>query len=323
MGTPLRLATALGDYPHAHALHAGEITIAGVELAMVSVSPIIHAFRRMVRELAYDICEIAPTTYLIAREAGLPIVALPVFLMRRFHHADVRCAPGSAIRRPPDLEGRRVGIRAYSVTTAVWVRGLLSSEHGVDHRAVTWVTDDDEHVATLALPPNVERLAPGDSIAELFLRGRLDAALTGRAGVGRAGAPGAGWERASQRATDDYPLFPDATGDDARSFRSSGIYPLHALVCIREGLLDRAPWLPSALLQAFDAAKSAAHLDEDSIDGYASDRDHYRAMAELLEGDPLPYGVAANATTLEALIAYAQDQGLISTRPPLSDLFVT
>lgn len=311
---PLRLRVAIGAYEHTRALLDRTVATPGAELQFVAVDPMIAAYRRMVRELAYDVCELAPTTYLIAREAGVPLVALPVFLMRRFHHADILCRRGSGIDSPGDLEGRDVGVRAYSVTTGVWVRGLLAQEYGVDHRRIRWLVDDDEHVTSLRLPGNVERLAAGDSLAAAFSDGRIQAAFGGRAGIGRSGAPRAGWT-AARPEVDHYPLFEDADAEDERSYRSTGVYPLHGLVCVRQELIERAPWLAQVLMAAFEESKRLALANL----GEGGTLAHQRA---LLGSDPLPYGIAANRTTLEALVDFSLDQGLTTRRVALTDLFV-
>src|SRR5262245_27901377 len=168
----------------------------------------------MVRELAFDVCELAPTTYLCARAFGRPFTAIPVFLTRDFHHHSVLCNAASAIREPRDLEGKTFGVRAYTVTTGVWTRGMLEAEYGVDPARVTWYTDDEEHVTEWVAPPNVVKLPPGESLAAMVASGRLDAALTGAAGIGRSGPPTARWEAsaaqamASRGAAQLVPLFP-------------------------------------------------------------------------------------------------------------------
>lgn len=288
----MSLRTAIDKYDHTEALWTGQVRPAGLDLELVEVRPIIAAFRRMIRDLEFDVCELAPTTYVIAREAGLPITAIPVFLTRRFHHGDIVCREGSGIREPKDLEHRRVGVRAYSVTTGVWVRGLLSRYYGVDLDSVTWLVDDEEHVASLRLPPNVVRVP---SIAELFARGEIDAALGGRAGIGRTGSPAAGWESATG-APASYPLFPDADSQDRRLYERTGIYPLHALICVKREVLQRYPGAARSLAAAFESARRQA-------------------------GVALPYGIEANEVTLRALIDFTHEQGLISRRPSLAELF--
>jgi len=318
------LRVAVGRYPHTEALHTGEVVPAGVDLDLVAVDPIIAAFRSMVRDLAYDVCELAPTTYLVAREAGVPIVALPVFLLRRFHHADVLCRTGSGIEEPADLAGRSVGVRAWSVTTGVWVRGLLAREHGLDHRTVEWFVDDDEHVASFRLPGNVHRLPPGDSLAQAFADGRIDAALGGRAGIGRSGAPRAGWS-AGPAVADHHALFGDGEVADEHSYATSGIYPLHGLVCVRAELLHDRPWLAGALCAAFTGAKQrfldtlpAPDRDGAGLTGEAA---RYQRLRARVGPDPLPYGLEPNRPTLTALVDFALEQELITRRPELDELF--
>ncbi len=161
-----RLKMAIADYGHTRAVKSGSVPIDGVDADFVSVVPIIAAFRRMVRDLEFDVCEMAPTTYMIARARGAPYIALPIFLMRRFHHGGFAVRPDANIRTPKDLEGKKVGVRAYSVTTGVWTRGIFVNEYGLNSAKVTWVVDDEEHVTTLKLPPNVVHARSGPIAAE-------------------------------------------------------------------------------------------------------------------------------------------------------------
>ena len=160
----------------------------------VEVVPIIGAFRRMVRDVEFDVCEMAPTTYMIARALGAPFIALPIFLMRRFHHGGFVVRPDAGIKQPKDLEGKKVGVRAYSVTTGVWTRGIFVNEYGLDSSKVTWVVDDEEHVTQLKLPPNVVHAPEGKSLQSMMASGEIQAGFTGPAGVGRAGPPIGNWD---------------------------------------------------------------------------------------------------------------------------------
>ena len=127
-----RLKIAIATYSHTRAIKSGEVPIKGVDPQFIEVVPIIGAFRRMVRDVEFDICEMAPTTYMIARARGAPYVALPVFLMRRFHHGGFVVRPDAKITTPKELEGKKVGVRAYSVTTGVWTRGIFVNEYGLE-----------------------------------------------------------------------------------------------------------------------------------------------------------------------------------------------
>ena len=138
---------------------AGQVAPAGWRLDFQEVPVLTQAFRSMVRELAYDVCEMSFTTYLAAKAYGKRFTALPVFLMRDFHHRAIKVNADAGIRQPKDLEGRMVGVnRGYTVTTGVWARGILATEYGVDLDAVTWVISDDEHVAEYTPPDNVIRI---------------------------------------------------------------------------------------------------------------------------------------------------------------------
>ena len=306
-----RLTVALGEYPQTRALSAGEVGIDGYRVEPVEVRPIIGAYRRMIRDLEFDVCELAPVSYLMARQAGVPLTAVPVFLNRRFHHGDVECAAGSGIRVPRDLEGRRVGVRAYTVSTGVWVRGILAEEYGVDVEKITWVVDDEDHVEGRA-PANVERVTDGRSLGALLRAGEIDAAFTGNAGTGRAGAPGAGWtaaaaDKAGDESTLPYPLFADGELLGTDWYLRTGIYPLHSVVALRADLVERDPDLPTALYRALVESKRR-HLAADP--GWAA-LPRFARQAREIGGDPVPYGIGANGPSLRALLRFSRDQGLI------------
>ena len=321
MPNPVRLRTAIATYGHTAALKDGTVKVPAVALDLVEVTPIIAAFRRMVRDLEFDICEMAPTTYMIARARGAPYIALPVFVMRRFHHAGLVCHPGSSIRVPADLAGKKVGVRAYSVTTGVWTRGILVNEYGLDAGKVTWVVDDEEHVAELQLPPNVVHAPPGRSLAALMANGELAAAFTGNAGIGRQGAPQAGWSATAAQPQTYYELFDDAPQREADWFRRTGIYPMHGLIVVKEETLAANPALAASLYAAFLEAKNRYVDQLKSGAGSTPDDIKYRELMRIVGEDPLPYGVKANAASIDALITYAVQQGLMPERLPLDRLF--
>ena len=245
-GVPLTIAIATSG--HTAALKDGTVPIKGVDASFVEVVPIIAAFRRMVRSVEFDVCEMAPTTYLIARALGAPYIALPIFVMRRFHHGGFVVRPDAGIAVPKDLEDRRVGVRAYSVTTGVWTRGIFTNEYGMDSSKVTWVVDDEEHVTALKLPPNVIHAPPGQSLAGMMAKGELQAGFTGPAGIGRAGAPTAGWEQGGQSPAQNYPeLIANAAAVEADWYRRTGIYPIHGTIVVKTDVLKQHPFVGRAL----------------------------------------------------------------------------
>jgi 4,5-dihydroxyphthalate decarboxylase len=319
-----KLKIAIGTYGHTRALKWGDVRIEGVEPAFVEVVPIIGAFRRMVRDVEFDICEMAPTTYMIARALGAPYIALPIFLMRRFHHGGFVVRPDAGIKVPKDLEGKKVGVRAYSVTTGVWTRGIFVNEYGLDSGKVTWVVDDEEHVTTLKLPPNVVHAPEGKSLQSMMKTGEIQAGFTGPAGVGRAGPPVSGWDKAGAAAAtpDTYPeLIADVEKVEADWFRKSGIYPIHGLIVVKDEHIKRHPWLARSLMNAFVEAKKPYLEELKRGRGDSPEDKRYRNFLSLMS-DPLPYGIAANRPSIEALVTYSLQQKLIPARPQLDQVFV-
>jgi 4,5-dihydroxyphthalate decarboxylase len=322
MADPLRLNIAIADYGHTRALKSGEVPIKGIEANFVQVVPIIGAFRRMVRDVEFDVCEMAPTTYMIARALGAPFVALPIVVMRRFHHGGFVVRPDSGIKVPKDLEGKKVGVRAYSVTTGVWTRGIFIDEYGLDSSKVTWVVDDEEHVTTLRLPPNVVHAPEGKSLAGMMASGELQAGFSGPAGIGRAGPPTGAWEKGGQASTEVYPeLIENAAKVEADWFKRTGIYPIHGLITVRTEVLWRHPWVARALYEAFVEAKKPYIKHLKGTAGDSADDKKYRGLMQIV-GDPLPYGLEANKPSIEAMLTYGLQQKLIPKRMSLEEAFV-
>lgn len=318
----LKLSFALDDTGHTSAIKDGSIPIEGVDAEFVQVDPIIAAFRKMVREEAYDICELAPTTYMAARAHGAKFKALPIILMRRFHHSSMVKRQDAGVSHPKNLEGKRVGVRAYTVTTGVWGRGIIQNEYGVDIDRIDWVVDDEEHVTALKLPPNVTHAPEGKSLAGMMSDGELAAGFSGPAGIGRSGAPGATWSAGGVSDT-EYPLLiEDAAEAEKEWYRRTGIYPIHGLLVVRDAVLDANPWLPGALLEAFEAAKQP-YLGGLRAGAAKSTLDkRYIEDMKTVGDDPLPYGMDINRPSIEALIQYAQQQKLITGSPRPEDVFV-
>ena len=322
MSAPLKLDIAIANYAHTAAVKNGSIPIAGVQANFITVDPQIAAFRRMVRDLEFDVCELAPMTYLIAKAYGSPFTALPVFVMRRFHHGGLVCRDDAGIKGPKDLEGKKVGVRAYSVTTGVWTRGILANEYGLDNSKVTWVVDDEEHVTQMPLPPNVVHAPEGKSLVKLMESGEIQAGFNARAGIGREGAPKAGWEDKQQAAAPMYyELFSNAAALEAQWYQRTGIYPMHGLIVVKDKLLAEHPWLAKAIYDAFLEAKNqyVAGLRAGKIN--TADDKKYAGFMPLL-GDPLPYGVKENLASINAMIEYTHQQGMIPNRYKAEEVFV-
>jgi len=316
---PVHLTVAIADHPHTSAVRSGSIPIAGVDPEFITVKPQIAAFRRMVRQVEFDVCELAPTTYIIARAYGAPFVALPVFVQRRFHHSGLLVRPDAGIGTPKDLEGRRVGVRAYSVTTGVWTRSIFIDEFGLDSSKVTWVVDDEEHVTQLKLPANVVHAPEGRSLAEMMASGELAAGFEGNAGVGRAGSPTGAWQTVDAHYPD---LFPNAEELEAEWYERTRIYPMHGTIVVKDAVLKAHPWVAASLFEAFAGAKDQwlAKLDVGTPEN-ASDK-RYAALRRIVGHDPLPYGMEPNLATIAALEDAAFKQRLTPRRMRLDELFV-
>jgi 4,5-dihydroxyphthalate decarboxylase len=279
------------------ALKDGTVSPRGYSFEFEEVDPLIRAFRRMVRELEYDVCELAFTTYLCAKEHGKRFTALPVFLVRGFHHGAILCNTKVA-REPKELEGKRVGVnRGYTVTTGVWARGVLADEYGVDLDRVTWVLSGDEHVAEYRPPANVIPMEAGGELAEMLVAGELAAAI----GV-------------DVDHPDVAPLIPDAKEAGYEALRSRRHYPINHLVVVKDELLEAHPDLAGALFDAFEHAKDLY------VEGDAVTPMHAR-VREITGGDPLPYGVEPNRAAIDELIDHAVGQKILRRRPGVHDLF--
>lgn len=319
MPAKLRLTFAISDQPHTRALIDGTIPIEGIDAEFILVKPQIAAFRRMVRHVEFDVCELASTTYAIARAYGAPFVALPVFIARRFHHAGLLVHPDAGIAHPRDLEGQKVGVRAYSVTTAAWTRMILIDEFELDSSKVEWIVDDEEHVTQMVLPPNVVAAPAGRSLADMMAAGDLAAGFAANAGIGRSGSPTDGMKTLDA----DYPdLFPNAKELEAEWYARTGIYPMHGTIVVKDAILAEHPWVARALYNAFARAKDEwlARLDAGSSNATGDAK--YQKLRKIVGHDPLPYGIEANLPSIRALEDMAYKQQLTPRRLSIDELFV-
>ena len=302
-----RLKVAFQTLEHTRALKDGSVKVPGCELEFEEVPAIIQAFRRMVRGLEFDVSEMALTTYLCARNHQKGFTALPLFLVRGFHHGAIVYNTRSGVRSPRDLEGRKVGVnRGYTVTTGVWVRSILQHEYGVDLGKVTWVLSGDEHVQEFQPPANVLVLEKGQTLEAAVAAGELAAAI----GVHVAHP-------------DVAPLIPDAQELGFQWLAHQGHYPINHLLVVKDALLEAQPDIAVRLFEAFAAAKQP-YLQRLRNGGMPvpteADR-MYRRVLQITGRDPLPYGIAPNRAMLEALIGYAREQRILSRPFAVEELF--
>ena len=298
MAADRRLTAVSRTQGNNRAVKDGTVRPVGYRLDFAEVPVLVQAFRRMVRDDEFDVCEMAATTYLVAKAYGKPFTALPIFLVRGFHHGAILRSDRHGIERPKQLEGRAVGVnRGYTVTTGVWARAVLRDEYGVDLDSITWVLSGDEHVAEYRRPANVVSVPPGRTIPDMLGSGELAAAIGVDAGPGL------------------MPLIPDPVAAGLASLAKTGIFPINHLVVVKDDLLAAHPDLGRAVFDAFAESKrrylaKPAELDEP-----------HRLVMEVTGADPLPYGIAPNRHVLSALIGHALSQHIIERPPVIEELF--
>jgi 4,5-dihydroxyphthalate decarboxylase len=237
------LDAALGRYRHTLALHEGKVSLAGTDFRFAEVSPISRAFAPMVREQPFDVSEMAIATAVQALAYGKPIVVLPIAVAARFQEAALLCHTDSNLRGPADLAGRRIGVRAYTQTTAMWLRGILADDYGIDPSTLRWTTFEGAHVAEYAEPPWVERAPAGANLLDMLRDGVLDAVIVGN------------------EVPDDplfSTLFADPTAAAARFRATHGFMPVNHMVVVRHALVEQDPDLPAALVRLFEEARDGA-----------------------------------------------------------------
>ncbi len=274
----------------------------------IDVPVLVDGFRRMVRGLEFDISEMAITTYICAKAHGKRMTALPIFLVRAFHHGAIMVNTQAGIATPKDLEGKRVGVnRGYTVTTGVWARSVLQDEYGVDLNKITWVLSGDEHVAEYRPPANVVPIEAGKKMSEMLINGELAAAI------------GVEVEHA-----DVAPLIANAQDAGIAALKSRGHYPINHLMVIKDDVLAAHPNLAVDVFNAFVESKKIylQRLMSGAIEKpTAVDLLHRRVMD--ITGDPLPYGIEPNRRVLEELIGHAVAQGIITSTVNVDELFVS
>ena len=273
---PLSVSVAMGAYPHNEALRSGRIASAQLSLEFAEISPINRAFAPMVRERRFDVCEIAIGTFLQAKAYGKPLVLLPIAMAARFQESALLCRADSAIRGPADLAGRRIGVRAYSQTTGLWLRGLLADDFGVRPQDVRWVTFEGAHVLEYADPPFVERAAPGKELLTMLRERELDAVIVGN----------------------DVPedpglrtVFPDPAAAAEAFWDQHRFVPINHMIAVRSEIAAERPDAMRELCRLFVASKA------DGAPPPARDR--------------APMGRAAVAPSVALALRFAREQDLL------------
>ncbi len=300
----LVLKTAVGNYGHTTPLKDGTVTSKIFDMEHIEVSPVTSIFRRMVRGLEFDVAEMALSTYLCARAHGKAFTGIPIFLTRAFYHGGLVYNTRSGIKSPKDLEGKRVGLRSYTLTPGVWTRGILQTEYGVDLDTVTWVLSGDEHVAEFVAPPNVVS-SPNTDLGQMLLSGEIDAAI----GAGPVDSP------------DIQPLFTEPDEADAAWHRKTGVYPISHMLVVKDSALASNQGLAQELFEVFKTAKAPYLKRLQSREASTAGDQALLKMADVVGDDPIPYGLESSLKTLETFIAFNVEQRVIPEKVDPEELF--
>jgi 4,5-dihydroxyphthalate decarboxylase len=318
--TRLRLTFACGNYDRMAALRTGDVAVEGIDLNYIAIDQPREIFDRMGWHGEFDLAEFSSSEFISRYARGdRTLVALPVFPSRVFRHGYIYINRHSGIRVPKDLERRRVGVGLYTQTAAVWIRGHLAHQYGVDLSTIRWVEGAVEkggphghpNAPPLLKPVAIERNDSGRSLTELLAAGAIDAL-----------APA----RHPQPHPDIVPLFADAKAVERAYYIETRIFPIMHLVAIRRDRYERDPWIATSLYKAFVEAKNCglAQFRRAGVHAYMLpwiDHD-VREIDEVFGGDPWPYGIEPNRPTLEALVQYMVEQNLIARPIALEELFV-
>jgi 4,5-dihydroxyphthalate decarboxylase len=301
----LKLKTVFRPLGHTQPLLDGRVKPNGFEIDYVDVTPLIAAFRRMVRGNEFDICELAITTYITAKSYGKPFTAIPIFPARAFHHGAILVNKHAGINSPKDLEGKRVGVsRGYTVTTGVWARAILQ-DLGVDLSKVTWVLSGDEHVEEFQAPPNVVAVEKGKKIEDMLISGELPAAVN-----------------VEIDHPDVQPLIANPQQAAFTALKERGLYPINHTVVIRDELLEAYPNLARDAFDAFARAKGLyiEQLKSGTLPSPTKADETNKKVLDMV-GDPLPYGIAPNRKVLEMLVENARSQRILKSPVTIETLF--
>ncbi len=284
---PITLKANLGDHPATRALKAGEIKSDLVSFDFCGPKIANQGFKPMVREGKFDAGELAIVTFLQAKVYGKPLILLPATVLGRFQQHTLLYNADRGPLKPSDLNGRRVGLRSYTVTTATWVRGILQHEYGVDPARVTWVCSDDGHLAEYRDPPNVERTKPGAKpFVQMLLDGEIDAAVI----------PDAPQDARIR------PLIPDPQAAARAWYEKNKVVPINHLVAVQKPLADARSDAVREIYRVLFESKKAAPPPADGIDFF-------------------PFGIEANRKSLETIVQYAFEQKVIPRKFEVDEVF--
>lgn len=316
----LSLTLAISHYDHVADLALGRVPVEGIELNVLNLQ-VEEIFFRMFTYCDFDVAEVSMAKFSsLASQGESPFVGIPVFPSRVPRHSSIYVRRDGPVKQPSDLAGRRVGIPEWAQTAAVYSRGMLQHQYGVDLSSIEWVQagvdqPGRQEKVKLNLPPGIRyRSAPDKSLGGMLLSGEIDAALSAH--------PPLCFEQGHPNVTR---LFEDYLDLEQRYVKETGIFPIMHTVAIQRDIVERHPWVAMNLFKAFEEAKrrSVARALNPTTSalpipwGY----EVARRMQNVVGEELLPYGIEANRTTLEAFLQYAFEQGVLHRRMQPDELF--
>ena len=315
MSKKLHLTLACGDYEIVRALKEGTVKPDGIELTVLTdmTSDIRHW--RMIRNREFDVAELSMSNFLIAKFTELPFSAIPVFLHRRFRLGFVFLNASKGIEKPTDLIGKRVGLRNFQATSNLWIRGILEHEYQVPHRKIQWFKQDEEEVEFI--PPKdlmLQQIPQEKSVEKMLVDGDLDALIHPELIQ-----PILDKDKRVKRLFENYKEL------EVEYYKRTGIFPIMHTTAIKQEVVDKYPWVPINLMQAFEQAKQVAYkrMENPRIVPLAWFRHSLEEQEELLGRDPWIYGLGkTNLKNLNTLIQYSHEQGLIGRKLSPEELFI-
>jgi len=328
--TDLQLSFAAALNERTAALFDGTVRPEGIELIGTRSDPS-ETFWRQLRFQEFAVTEMSLSSYLIAKNRGMDMIAIPVFPSRRFPYTQLYTHVAAGIEAPADLVGKRIGVGEYQQTAAVWTRATLEHDFGVSQYDVHWYMERAESLshggATGFVPPDrisFQRIPEEKSLASMLLANEIDAAPLHRA----LGTATNVIDRSTRNRGDGdlarvRPLFADPIAEGARFYREHGYVPASHCVIVRGDVHRQHPWVAFNLYTAFVRAKELARsrLAESIPTALVFGREYLKRTRELLGDDPFPYGVTRNTKMLEDLINHSVEQGLTPRKAAVEDLF--
>ena len=316
----LNLSIAVRDYDRTRPLTDGTVQIDGVDPVFMALDPE-EIFFRAFRHAEFDICELSMSSFTVKTAQGNnPYVGVPAFVSRAFRHTSIYVRT-DRIKQPADLKGRKIGVPEYQLTANVWARALLEDDYGVKPSDIHWIRGGLEDAGrkekiTISVPPDVrlDEVPEGRTLDSLLETGEIDAFMGPRVPpCFERGHPDVGW------------LFADTVAAATDYFKRTGIFPIMHIIGVRRSIVEKHPWLPAAVLKAFERAKTIAieRLADTSSTKVTLPfvEEQVRAARGLMGRDFWSYGVAGNRKQLDYFLAQHHGQGLSSRLVTVEELF--